>query len=356
MTIETAAVERVEAIYRDGKITARAVCADPSGLKFAFYLLRNGTDRVQHSWYSDALERSFTVTDPGYYRITCFAKEGDAAPQTIKSAPVFAAPLEVTPAALGEVGPGVEALTLAGERWRYPALYYPKDGKRLFVMLPSAIAPGTVLPAFSRWTWRDLFPGDVLCIADPTLELNRDLRLGWMLGRQDACATDDLVPFVTSLARARGIESKDIVFWGSSAGGFAALAMAARVEGSTAVAINAQTDALAYEMPSQVDLVRRVCFAGAPATEIRAAHAERVDMRALWRARRSRAVLVQNELDAHHHKVHFGPMWQALGGAVADGISTADQHTAWVYRDAGGHVPETKEMVAQIVARVCEAA
>jgi hypothetical protein len=42
--------------------------------------------------------------------------------------------------------------------------------------------------------------------------------------------------------------------------------------------------------------------------------------------------------------VHFAPFWKAMGCTVRNGISTAGFNAAWEYRDAGGHVPETKAM------------
>lgn len=345
----TGTLQQVETSYADGHITAKAVCSDLHGLEFAFDLLRNNAERVAQRWYTKSPERSFAVDAPGYYRVKCFARAENRELQISKSVPLFVRPVGVLPDGLAAVNPAAQALELIAERWRFPALFFPKLGGRLFVLLPSAVSASASRPSFSRWTWRDLFPGDVLCIADPTLDLHAQLKLGWMIGHRDNCATEALVPFIVNYARARGIPNRNIVFWGSSAGGFAALALAARIEGSVAVAINAQTDALSYQVTHQVQLVRQACFDDMAEAEIRTAYPARVNMIAAWADCRSRAFLVQNTLDKHHHEVHFRPLWESFGGEVGEGISNAGPHVAWVYRDERGHAPESEQMAAQLI-------
>lgn len=338
-----------------GKLVCRASLAAPVELmpSYAFYVYCND-ERVHVRWYSkeDSFEYD-TAGIPGYYRVTAFVKYEDGSTEDAKSAPLFMNALPVTAEEFPNADPGTVAFLLKGETWNFPCLYYPGSDNALFVMTPSAVDRSKiVLPSFSRWTWakKGAFPGHTICIADPTLELGKEMRLGWCLGTKADNATDQLVAFITRFAAAKGIPNEKITIWGSSAGGFAALALASRIPGSTAVAINAQTDALSYHIERQVALVREFCFDDDSEEQIRAKYALRIDMTVQWaQFSQSRAVLIQNELDVHHYDVHFTPFWTSLGGTVQHGISSAGMHKAWVYTDENGHVPETPEMAQQII-------
>lgn len=326
------------------------------GLEFAFYVYRND-ERVHIEWYSKKNTLEYEVGYvPGYYRVLAFAKTAGNVIESSKSALLFINPVVVDKTEIGTADLNKVAYVLKGKHWKFPAMYFPHENNRLFVLMPSAVDRTAVtLPVFSRWTWalKGIFPGDVLCIADPTLTLHPDLALGWCLGTKANCATNELVELVTALAEARKIPFANIVIWGSSAGGFAALALAARIPGSTAVAINAQTDAFAYQVTKQVDLVNQACFGGSAIEQTRADFAARLDMVTRWSENQvSRAILVQNELDVHHYDVHFKPFWNSLGGSVHQGWSYAGTHQAWVYRSPDGHVPETVEMALEIVSAV----
>lgn len=322
--------------------------------EFAFYIYRN-EEKIHTIWYSTAGSFTFdTGGNPGYYRVLAFLKVDGEFAENIKSAPIFANPVAVTAETLSLADGNCVAYMLNGNSWSFPALYYPgSKSKSLFVMLPSAAdRKKMTLPVFSRWTWatKGVFPGNVLCIADPTLDLSPDLGLGWMLGKKESCATTELAGFIIDLAQREGIPHHKIVIYGSSAGGFAALALAACIEGATAVAINTQTHALSYEISRQVALVRQHCFDNLTAEEILHDYPERVNMEARWKnVKESKVFLVQNLTDVHHYDVHFSPFWKSLGGDPVLGISHAGRHTAWLYEQEGGHIPETMEMAREII-------
>lgn len=159
---------------------------------------------------------------------------------------------------------------------------------------------------------------------------------------------------IDRLARSYKIPREKIIFYESSAGGFAALSLAAHMDGTIAVAINAQTDALAYHVSRQVDLVRQCCFEGWSKERIREAYLERVDMSSKWLGvQKSKAILIQNELDEHHYHVHFMPFWSSLSKSSSGslkGLSRFGRHISWIYKDERGHVPESIDMAKEIVA------
>lgn len=348
-------IEKVSISSKDGILSCKTTLeiATESQLQFAFYIFRN-FERIHTEWYSSSNVFEFdTQGKPGCYHVQGFAKLEDQSVIQSTSSSIFLNALKITKEDFSDADKNLIAYSLNCGRWTFPALYYPSEKKNLFVLMPSAVNRSkSSIPAFNRWKWavEGIFPGSVLCISDPTLELHDELELGWLLGTKENCATTALSQFVTKIAEANEIPVENIVTYGSSAGGFSALSLSACIDGSVAVAINAQVDAIAYKVTPQVDLVSKMCF-GMPKESVRLDFSSRVDMTTRWRdVKNSRAFLVQNIDDWHHHNVHFKPLWASLGGDPGqEGVAFAGRHIAWVHRQEGGHVPETKEMAKKII-------
>ena len=337
-------------------LTVRVLGEYMEGAEFAFYLYRDG-ERIRTRWYKT--EPTWELTEeiqPGYYFATVYVRIADSKTVTIKSNPEFINPELVTVKNISKMASNTRAYLYKGKHWDFPVLFYPNsESKRLFVILSAAVnREKQKLPVFNRMTWaqKGIFPGSVLCISDPTIELSDSMRLGWYIGDEKKDLLDDLSQFILAYAKTYGIANRDIVFWGSSAGGFAALALSAKVKGSSAVTINAQVDALSYEIRSAVEEVRRVCFDNKSENAIRSKYSRRVNMRKAWRGAKSRAILVQNKLDHHHYDVHFSPFWREMRGKFVDGWSKSGRNLSWVYEDKRGHAAETPEMVDEILKRL----
>ena len=320
--------------------------------EYAFYVFKN-QERIHVEWYTKKSRFEFnTQGEPGCYRIQAFVKTNEESENSF-SRYIFANPVKIRKSEFGSKRKDSLFYTLAGEKWNIPALFYPNDKKALFVLMPSAVDRKRMpLPAFNRWTWakEGVFPGNILCISDPTLDLHDDLALGWCLGNSKSCVTKELAGFVIALAKSMDIPNDKIVIYGSSAGGFAALALSSLIDGSTAIAINAQTEAFSYSITSQVELVSKSCFS-MPKESARNTFRDRLDMTARWSTVEcSRVILLQNILDDHHYDVHFKPFWSSLGGEPdVEGLSASGRHLAWVYRQEGGHVPETIDMARKVI-------
>lgn len=344
-------IDQVVLTREQNELVASVVSSGPSTAQFAFYVFRNEV-RIHSQWYGSAPFMRFdTKEEPGLYRVFVFLLTPEGKKLTKYSNPVFVNPGTFTLDAPRIPTPGERVLQLQGPRWKFPALYFNSGHERLFVMLTAAIdRTKHTLPVFNRWTWAGKFAGHVLCVADPTLELDDRMKLGWYLGTEKHDATDELCRLIHGFAKVLGIPDEKIVFWGSSAGGFGALALASRLPGSTAVAINAQTDALAYHVDDDVELVRNKCFGGQTEAAINSECGARINMAQAWgNNRNSRAILVQNKMDTHHYNCHFQPFWTALGGNPEGGRSASGRHHAWLYEDRRGHVPESEQMVPEIL-------
>jgi hypothetical protein len=327
----------------------------PDDSEFRFYVLRNG-QRIHRKRYSpEHVLRFETHARPGLYRVRAFVRTSEGAITTKYSNPMFLNPIVYTVGStLTTFRPEEGALLLCGRHWKYPALYYSGSEQRsLYVMLSAMIdrkkhGP----PVFNRWTWAEkkMFPGHVLCVSDPTLELHNGLDLGWYLGTAEHDASEDLAEVIRGFAAKLGVPDDRIVIWGSSGGGFSALAVASRIKKATAVAINAQTDIFTFKNSQAVEAVKKSCFGGQSVKHIREHFGPRVNMAQAWKSNRSsRAILLQNTLDAYHYTHHFIPFWEALGGKTEGGEAAAGRLYGWLYSDPRGHAPEPEQMIPEIL-------
>ena len=117
------------------------------------------------------------------------------------------------------------------------------ESNRLYVIF-SGGRPENSSPIFGRWSYYKYMNGSMLNIDDPMCKLNRKLRLGWYYGTETESYCDYIVEIVEVFAKQNGF--KDIVFYASSGGGYAALYCACKIDGSMAVAINPQVDLRLY--------------------------------------------------------------------------------------------------------------
>jgi len=348
-------IEKVILEHERDELVATVLFEAPQAGQFAYYVFRNGEQIHIQKYSPNPTFRVGIKVEPGLYRVLVHFLDPNG--NTIKkySNPVFLHPVVYTLGASSrKLQPEERALLLHGQYWKYPALYYAgKEQQRLFVMLSAATRRSEQrLPVFNRWTWAEKkkFPGHVLCVADPTLELHGEMNLGWYLGTDGHDVSEELSRFIRRFAEALGIPEDKIVIWGSSGGGFSALAVTSHIEKATAVAINAQTDIFAYEIAQYIETVRRCCFSNQTAQHIQEHFGPRVNMAQAWKNNRSsRAILIQNTLDTHHYTCHFKPYWEALGGTAEGGASADGRHYAWIYSDSRGHAPESEQMIPDIL-------
>ena len=227
--------------------------------------------------------------------------------------------------------------------------------KTLFVMLNGAVDRSkTALPVFARWNYGKILGGHVLSVCDPTLYLNDKLRLGWFVGNRSLDPMQALLHGVDAVSTLLDVVNNQVIFYGSSGGGFASMVAAASRECGRAIVINPQTEITAYYQSA----VNRVASVFAPEWKPQECR-DRYPLRwsalmAIAESRRlNRDLLIvyaQNLVDTVHHDRHFLPFCEATGSPHEGGLSEDGRMLTHVYSSAGGHGPESPEVVKYIVA------
>lgn len=230
------------------------------------------------------------------------------------------------------------------------------NAKRLFIMLNGAVdRTKTPLPVFARWNWGPVLAGHVLSVCDPTLYLDERLRLGWFLGRVGHDPLELLLAVVDEVASQLGQKPENVIFYGSSGGGYAALVAASKRKIGRAIAINPQTEILGYRHQHLIKRVAEVFAPGVSAEASRSAHPLRWSaLESVAEARRNgrdlRFFYAQNSVDDFHHDHHYLPFCERFdlpprGGSNPDGTAIS-----YIYDSPEGHNAEPPAVVKHITA------
>ncbi|GAA3711325.1 hypothetical protein GCM10022377_25970 [Zhihengliuella alba] len=216
------------------------------------------------------------------------------------------------------------------------------------VLFHSALSPNMqTLPVFSGLGVTRGLDVNVVCVADPSLELDDELNIGWFSGNSRQPLQQDLPGVLRHVVE--GLAAEHLAFFGTSAGGFAALLYAAHFPGSLAVPVNPQIILRDF---SDVDVLSygRSAFGAPDLAAARTALTERIsgDLRETYAGRGDVTIgYVQNLRDGRHFWRHLSHFMLAVQD-TADLLVLADD---W----GMGHVPPPKSVNRTILETVAGA-
>ncbi len=129
---------------------------------------------------------------------------------------------------------------------RFECFFHRGTQKRLYIHLNAARTSRNgkkrPLPQFSRWSWYTCTDCSWLCIEDPMKYIYDDLLVGWFYGNEYENYRLYTANIAQKIAEFLKIDKKDVIFYGSSSGGTAAIHTAALFNGGVAVSINGQVN------------------------------------------------------------------------------------------------------------------
>ncbi|WP_156963057.1 hypothetical protein [Halomonas alkaliantarctica] len=193
-------------------------------------------------------------------------------------------------------------------------LWSPKPGyKNLFVLFSGDVPREKYsLPVFQRWSWAPYFPGNTLYVADPMLRHSDSLGLAWYAGDQYVDPMEKIAKLLGLLCKQHNIEESNIVFYGSSGGGFAALRALLFFEKASAIAINPQTDISKYHRKKVNEFVGSL-YKGVSFKKVFEKFESKTNLLASVDKLVGRNIVyAQNELDAFHVKYHEIPFFEEI--------------------------------------------
>lgn len=191
-----------------------------------------------------------------------------------------------------------------------PVATIPGAGDVLHVSFHGALDRGKYsLPRFERGQSLASLGINQLVFADPTLDLDPGLNLGWFMGNNSQDLHQEIASFIKERMLALRVEN--VVLSGSSGGGFAALQVAAFLPGSTVVAFNPQTSVLSYH----ARLAQRATDVVFPGQDLNSVGiVQRLDAAERYRDVNAKVniLFVHNDGDSHHSTAHREPFLSAI--------------------------------------------
>lgn len=179
-----------------------------------------------------------------------------------------------------------------------------RETPNLVVVFHAAADPATsTLPIFVGQSITHDLEASILYLSDPSLDFG--IPIGWFAGDKSRNLQRDLRRLIRHVALSTG--ARNIIFQGSSAGGFAALHYSHELPGSLAIAINPQTNISAYHA-DKVAQYFNTCWNGHPPQPTQAI----TDLLELYGDSFSNnALFLQNRGDQFHIENHYRP-WASL--------------------------------------------
>lgn len=241
--------------------------------------------------------------------------------------------------------------------FQFDLFWRPKLGARkVFVFLSGdALRSKNDPPVFQRWSWAEHVPGHCIYISDPSLYLDPSLGLAWYAGTRDYDPLVKIAAAIKDVVMHLGLSLADVVAYGSSGGGFAALRLALFLDDISVITINPQTDITLFETKG-VEKYLRLCWQKINRQQAREHHFERMSVvyhAKEGRYRRRKIVYLQNTMDTHHVEKHFKPFCKALN--VEPQPLRSETINIVLFEHEGGHgKAETPEAFAEAMRLVSE--
>lgn len=95
-------------------------------------------------------------------------------------------------------------------------------------------------PLFNRWSWHKYFDETVITCADPTIFWDDEIKVGWMIGDSEHWYLETMSIIISKLAKNQKVINDNILFFGSSGGGFVSVCLATLIKNSKVLVNNSQ--------------------------------------------------------------------------------------------------------------------
>ena len=217
------------------------------------------------------------------------------------------------------------------------SFFYKNNGKnKLYVFLSGGRTTDKngifidKLPRFKRWSFYSHLDGDVLVVEDPMYFKFEKLRIGWFYGEKEVSYIELLCNLVKEVARKRNIEDKNIIFYSSSAGGYAAIHASSTINGSKCISINPQ-----IILKNDVYIGK---FESITGNNISKDGFLRNDTYTKINNSSSKIVIIQNIFDKECIKCHLIPFSKQLGINITYGYNEINNVIIYTYAANGGHI------------------
>ena len=132
-------------------------------------------------------------------------------------------------------------------------------------------------PIFQRHSWHSDFDASVIYYSDPIFIRSQSAKCGWCVGTSHEYYLDYIKKVIEKLCLNRKIKNKNILFYGSSAGGFTSIKLGTYFKGSKVLVNNPQIDVRNFD-EEYYDKLLKVCFANMKKEDVEKQFSDRLNV------------------------------------------------------------------------------
>lgn len=192
------------------------------------------------------------------------------------------------------------------------------------------------LPTFTRWSWYNYTDASIISLEDPMYYTYPDCLFGWFYGTETEDYREQCAKCIKKIAKLLEIENKNLIFYGSSGGGVASIAVSAFFPGAVSVSINPQLDIENYYRTEEFEKSTGLKIIGNKAVKERCFAAEIVK-----KAPENKFIILTNLRSGHDFKVQLKPFCEALGIIPEYGLKKTGNVINWIYNAYGAMAEHT---------------
>lgn len=136
-------------------------------------------------------------------------------------------------------------------------------------------------PWFNRWSWK--FNESQLYYNDPTTYCYPELTTGWGIGTKKRWFLKEISAIIEKISKKIGISHENMIFLGSSAGGFTSIILSTLLKDTIGIAEIPQFNLQDYNGSFHWNLLKKYCFENMSTEEIYDKYGFRVDVITLFK-------------------------------------------------------------------------
>lgn len=232
----------------------------------------------------------------------------------------------------------------------YIKLNLKPDNDKLVIFSNGAVDPSkSKPPVFMRSKWHEDFDANCLYIDDRTIH-HKKLRIGWGVGTKERHFLIDYSEIAQSISKYLNIDTSNIVYLGSSAGGFMSMYLATLHKGTTAVVNNPQCYVDRYDTVNVEKLYSKI-FPDYQREEIKRKFAARISITSLFRKQQyvPKIYYIQNRLCKSDMVKQYEPFCTFLDKYK---INSTNIKFILYNNKLSGHNPIAKEATVEFVNQI----
>ncbi|MGE0698069.1 MAG: hypothetical protein AB7O57_03160 [Hyphomicrobiaceae bacterium] len=196
---------------------------------------------------------------------------------------------------------------------------FRSPGDRLLVFFPALRRAGLENVMFyNRLTWESDFDCSCLYLADPALQFSSEVRGGWFQGRPEYFTVERMALDLSDIIKEFRFDPAKTLLYGSSQGGYGALAVGAHMGPVKVLAECPQTRLRYFNLVADINRMAKYCYDSKDGASIPEKYEVRVDLARLYAARKPTSIarIIVKDSDTHCIKVHTDPFMSAVGASA----------------------------------------